>query len=72
MIPVIASNISFRIRKPRSQTTSRDEARDRLKETVQAYEEGKRLLSIWFQKQSYIIGYMGAKTRPYMALQNKD
>lgn len=36
----------FRVTKPGSRTISRDEARDRLKEAVQAYEEGEGSLSI--------------------------
>ena len=36
----------FRVTKPRSRTTSRDEARDSLKEAVQAYEKGEGSLSI--------------------------
>ena len=45
----------FRVTKPGSRTTSRDEARDRLKEAVQAYEEGEGSLSISQAARLYVV-----------------
>ena len=39
--PVLAPNMPFPVTKPVSGTTSREEARVRLKQAVQAYEEGE-------------------------------
>ena len=45
----------FRVTKPGSRTTSKVEARDRLKEAVQAYEEGKGLLCILQAARLYVV-----------------
>ncbi len=45
----------FRVTKPGSGTISRDEARDRLKEAVQAYEEGEGSLSISQAARLYAV-----------------
>lgn len=45
----------FRVTKLGSRTISRDEAIDRLKEAVQAYEEGEGLLCILQAARLYVI-----------------
>ena len=55
----------FRITKPGSRTTSRDEARDRLKEAVQAYEEGERSLSILQAARLYVVSKTTLYNRIY-------
>ena len=45
----------FCVTKPGSHITLRDKARNRLKEAVQAYEEGKRLLSILQAARLYVV-----------------
>ena len=55
----------FCITKPGSCTTSRDEARNCLKEAVQAYEERKKLLSILQTARLYVISKTTLYNRIY-------
>lgn len=55
MTSVIVSNMLFYITKLGSYTTLKDEAKDRLKEAIQAYEEGEGLLSILQAVKLYVI-----------------
>ncbi len=55
----------FRVTKPRSRTTSRDEARDHLKEAVQAYEEGEGSLSILQAAKLYVVSKTTLYNRIY-------
>ena len=65
MIIVIALNMPFWITKPGSYVILRDKSRICLKEVVQVYEKGKRLLSILQAAKLYVISKITLYNRIY-------
>ncbi len=51
----MAPNLQFRVTKPRSCTTSREEARERLNDAIKAYEQAEGSLSITQAAKLYVV-----------------
>ncbi len=51
----MAPNLQFRVKKPGSHTTSRNEARERLNYAIKAYDQAERSLSITQVARLYVV-----------------
>ena len=51
----MAPNLQFRITKPRSRTTSREETRERLNDAIKAYDQAEGSLSITQAARLYVV-----------------